>query len=130
MPFWDFFEDEVLLIGAYCHHYNMTVDDFYNMSIYEFDLLLPEIMSTETAFANVVRLRRETDKNRIKNFDLDQKAEWDKYQKRLRIWDKKENERINKWREEHKDQIEAKQREFEEKKKIAAEKLQKMLNES
>jgi hypothetical protein len=130
MPFWDFFEDELLIVGAYCHHYGKSVNEFYAMDYYEFYMLLPEIMSSETAFANTIRLRTETNRDRIKNFTPQQKEEYDKWQKRARKWDEKESKKIALWREQHKDQIEAKQKEIEEKKKIAAERLQKMLNKS
>ncbi len=128
MPFWDFFEDEVLLVGAYCHIYKMRVNEFYEMSYYEFYMLLPEVLGSETAFSNTVRLRRETNQDRIRNFTFDQKAEWDKWQKKAREFDAKEEAKINQWRLEHKDLIEAKQKEIENKKKIAAEKLKQLLN--
>lgn len=128
MPFWDFFEDELLIIGAYCHHYNKTVSEFYEMDYFEFYMLLPEIMGTETAFARAIRLRKETNKDRIKNFDADQKAEWNRWQDKARVWNANEDKRIQAWREEHKNEIEQKRIEIENKKKIAAERLQRMLN--
>lgn len=128
MPFWDFFEDELLIVGAYCHHYNKTVSEFYEMDYYEFYMLLPEILGTETAFANAIRLRRETDRDRVKNYNVDQKAEWNRWQDKAREWDKVEEKRIQAWRDAHKDELEQKRIDFENKKKIAAERLQQMLN--
>ena len=128
MPFWDFFEDELLIVGAFCHHYQMRVSDFYEMDYYEFYMLLPEVMGSETAFARTIRLRRETDRDRIKNFDADQKAEWNRWQEKAREWNLNEEKRIQAWREENKELIEQRNKEFEEKKKIAAERLKQMLN--
>ena len=128
MPFWDFFEDELLIVGAYCHHYKMRVNEFYEMSYFEFYMLLPEILGSETAFANVIRIRRESNNDRIKTFTPDQKAEWNRWQKKAREWDAKENKRIALWREANSEIIKAKQEEIENKKKIARERLNKMLN--
>ena len=128
MPFWDFFEDELLIIGAFCHHYQMSVSDFYEMDYYEFYMLLPELMGSETAFARTIRLRRETNHNRINDYDADQKAEWNRWQSKAREWNIKEEKRIQAWRDEHRNEIEQKKLEIEMKKKIAEERLQKMLN--
>ena len=128
MPFWDFFEDEVLIVGAYCHTFQKSVNEFYEMSYFEFYMLLPEILGTETAFANLVRNRRETNKERIKNFTPDQKADYDKWQAKARKWDIEEEKRLQAWRNENADLIKAKQEEIENKKKIARERLNRMLN--
>ena len=85
-------------------------------------------MGSETAFARTIRLRRETDRDRIKNFDADQKAEWNRWQEKAREWNLNEEKRIQAWREENKELIEQRNKEFEEKKKIAAERLKQMLN--
>lgn len=128
MPFWDFFEDEVLIVGAFCHHYIMSVNKFYEMSYFEFYMLLPEILGSETAFANLVRIRKETNKERIKSYTPDQKAEYDRWQAKARKWNTEEEKRIQAWREANAEMLKAKREEIENKKKIAREKLNRMLN--
>ena len=127
MPFWDFFEDEILIVSAFCHIYQMRVNDFYEMSYYEFYMLLPEVLGTETAFANAIHLRRETNKERIKTYSPEQKAEWDKWQAKAKEWDRKEEARINAWREMNAEILEQKRIEIENKKMIARQRLNEML---
>ena len=121
MAYYDYDEDRALIKGAFCSSFGMLPQEFEDLTYADYVDLFPSI-NGETTFAQIVRIRMETDSSRIKDFSKSEYAEWVKWQKRKKNFEDYINTK-------DKDKIEQRQKEKAEKLKIAEQRLKQLLEE-
>ena len=86
MAYYDYEEDRPLIKGAFCASFGMLPQQFEELTYADYIDLFPSI-NGETTFANIVRVRMETDSSRIKDFSQSEYAEWVKYRTKKKKFD-------------------------------------------
>lgn len=119
MAYYDYDEDRALIKGAFCRSFSMLPEQFEELTYKDYIDLFPSI-DGETTFANVLRVRMETNKDRIKDFSKSEYAEWIKWQQRKKKFEEKQALR-------NKDKNEQLQRERQQKLLTAHQKLDELL---
>lgn len=89
MAYYDYDEDRALIKGAFCSSFGMLPQDFEDLTYRDYVDLFPSI-DGETTFANILRVRMETNKDRIKDFSKSEYAEWIKWQRKKKEFDERQ----------------------------------------